>query len=182
MRLQPNQTAPAFVQPDLLGENFDLNRSRDKPLLLAFFRYASCPLYNLRVHELIENYSRLKDQFEIVAVFQSPAVKIEQYVGQKEIPFRVIPDPDKKLYQLYGVESSWLGFGKAWTVKIGRVFNAVIRHHFIPGSMEGEIHRIPADFIITPNNTILEAYYGEDIGDHLPLQQIEDLLHNHEAK
>ena len=130
----------------------------------------------------IENYSRLKDQFEIVAVFQSPAVKIEQYVGQQEIPFRVIPDPDKKLYQLYGVESSWLGFGKAWTVKIGRVFNAVIRHHFIPGSMEGEIHRIPADFMITPNNTILEACYGEDIGDHLPLQQIEDLLHNHEAK
>lgn len=178
MRLLENQNAPFFTQQDLNGEIVDLSTPREKLLLFAFFRYASCPLCNLRVHELIKNYDDLKDKLEIIAVFQSPEDKIRQYVGKQEMPFRVIPDPDKKLYRLYGVESSWLGFGKAWTIKIGQVFNAVIKNHFLPGSMEGEIHRIPADFIIDTENRILKTFYGEDIGDHLPLEDIKDIIKN----
>ncbi len=182
MRLSNHTNAPSFSIHNLNGEIFDLSTPRSKLLLLAFFRYASCPLCNLRVHELIKNYQGMKDDLEIVAIFQSPTPKIQQYVGTQDIPFTVLPDPNKILYKLYGVENSWLGFAKAWTLKISQVLNAVIKHKYLPGSVEGEIHRIPADFIIDTDNKILKAYYGKDIGDHLPLDEIHSLIKTYETR
>ncbi len=181
MRLNNTTNAPTFKKQDLNGTDFDLSSPRNKLILLAFFRYASCPLCNLRVHELIQHHNTLKKDLEIIAVFQSPPDKIRQYVGKQKIPFKVLPDPERILYHLYGVESSWLGFAKAWTVKIMQVFSAVLKHQFLPGSFEGEIHRIPADFIIGTDNRIIEAYYGSHIGDHLPLTDIYQLIGKHET-
>ena len=175
MRLKEKQSAPSFWARDTQGKLFDTNTPREKPLMLAFFRYASCPLCNLRVHELIKHYEQFKEKIEIVLIFQSPKEKIAQYVGRQDIPYRILPDPDKRLYRLYGVESSWIGFAKAWTLEIKRVFEAVIKNGYLPGTVEGEIHRIPADFIINKENKILKAFYGKDIGDHLPIEEIEAL-------
>ena len=182
MRLINNNIAPDFTHFDLNNVIFKLSKPRKKLLLLAFFRYASCPLCNLRVHELIKNQHALKDDLDIIAVFQSPPNKIKQYVGKQAIPFHVLPDPEKKLYQLYGVESSWPGFGKAWTIKISQVFDAVLKHKYLPGTVEGEINRIPADFIIGTDNKIIKAYYGNDIGDYLPLVDIFSLIKQHETR
>ncbi|MCU7833930.1 MAG: redoxin domain-containing protein [gamma proteobacterium symbiont of Taylorina sp.] len=182
MRLKSNELAPTFSATSLNGKDFNLSKPRNKLLLLAFFRYASCPLCNLRIHELIENYHAVKDNLDIIAVFQSPAEKINQYVGKQSISFYVLPDPDKKLYCLYGVESSWFGFAKAWTIKISQVFDAVLKHRYLPGSVEGELNRIPADFIIGIDNKIIRAYYGNDIGDHLPLAEIHQLVKSYEAR
>lgn len=176
MRLKENEIAPSFSVVDMNGKTFDLDSPREKPLLIAFFRYASCPLCNLRVHELIENYENLNDKIEVVLIFQSPKEKIEQYVGKQNIPYRLLPNPNKRLYHLYGVENSWLGFAKAWTVEIKRVFIALFKKHYLPGSVEGEIHRIPADFIVDRDNKILKAYYGKDIGDHLPLEELDKIV------
>lgn len=176
MRLKENEIAPKFCVKDMNGIDFDLLTPREKPLLLAFFRYASCPLCNLRVHELIENYDELKEKIEIVLIFQSPKDKIEKYVGKQDIPYRVLPNSSKSLYHLYGVENSWLGFAKAWTIEIKKVFIALFKRHYLPGSVEGEIHRIPADFIVNTDNKILKAYYGKDIGDHLPLSELYTII------
>ena len=129
------------------------------------------------MHELIENYDELKEKLDIMLIFQSPKDKIEQYVGKQDIPYRLLPNPSKSLYHLYGVENSWLGFAKAWTVKIKQLFVAVLQNRYLPGSVEGEIHRIPADFLVDVDNKILKAFYGKDIGDHLPLNEIDAILH-----
>ncbi len=171
-RLKNTDQAPGFTAQDINNKTFSLNQPRSQLLLLAFFRYASCPLCHLRMHDLINHHEKLKDRLEIVAVFQSPAAKIRQYVGQQPIPFRVLPDPKRNLYSLYGVEKSWAGFARAWSVNISQVFNAVVKHRFLPCSIEGEVHRIPADFIIDTDNKIVKAYYGKDIGDHLPLAEL----------
>ena len=70
---------------------------------------------------------------------------------------------------------------KAWTIKINQVFDAVLKHHYLPGSVEGEINRIPVDFIIDTENKILHAYYGTHIGDHLPLDEIYKLIEKQET-
>ena len=181
MRLKKNEMAPSFKIMDMNNNIFDLNKSRSKPLMLSFFRYASCPLCNLRVHELIKNYNNLKNSIDIILIFQSPKEKIDKYVGKQNIPYVIIPNPDKTLYHLYSVENSWFGFAKTWTAKISRVFKAVVKHHYHPGSVEGEIHRIPADFILDTNNKVLCAFYGRDIGDHIPLSDFYTLVENYET-
>lgn len=172
-RLSPGNTAKIFATEDMFGNSVDLDTFCGSPLLLCFFRYASCPLCNLRVQELIRSYESLHASgLNILAVFQSPADKMAKYVGQQKPPFPLIPDPQAKLYRLYGVESSWGGFFRAWSIGLPKVFKAVIGKRFIPGSMEGDIHRIPADFLIDPAGIVIDVHYGIDIGDHMPLERV----------
>ena len=46
----------------------------------------------------------------------------------------------------------------------------------MPGPPEGTKTRIPADFLINPDGTIHEVYYGEKIGDHIPFERVEAFL------
>lgn len=171
--LTPREKAPTFMTHDWQGNPIEPFGSHPGLTLLSFFRYASCPLCNLRVRELITKHERfLKNRIRILAVFQSPMERIAHYVGTQSPPFPLIPDPDLKLYRLYGVESSWRGFARAWTLGIPQVYRAVVANRFLPGTMENDIHRIPADFLIAPDGELVDVYYGRDIGDHIPLDQV----------
>lgn len=167
--------APVFEAGSLGGlQRINLQDYRGRRVLLSFYRYASCPLCNLRVHELAARCEAWQAQgLDLLAVFQSPEEKLRQYVGRQSLPFPLIPDPEERLYAQYGVGHSWGGFLKAWALRLPEIGRSVIGHGFRPGSVEGSIHRVPADFLIDREGTIAMAYYGRDIGDHMPLQQIE---------
>ena len=172
-RLSPGEAAPAFAITDLDRRLVRLDDFRGQTLLLSFFRYASCPLCNLRIQELIREYDRLAfNGLLVLAVFQSPAERIAHYVGRQLPPFAIIPDPELKLYRSYGVESSWSGFFRAWTLGLPKVVQAVMDKGFLPGSVEGDLNRIPADFVIGPQGELVDVYYGRDIGDHMPLPRV----------
>ena len=108
----------------------------------------------------------------MVAVFQSPPESIQQYVGKQNIPFTVLADPQRKLYNLYGVESSWFGFFKVLVTGL-EDFLAAWKTGFRMGKMEGVIPSLPADFLIDEDFVIYEAYYGDDVADHIPFAVID---------
>ncbi|MCG7908722.1 MAG: peroxiredoxin-like family protein [Candidatus Thiodiazotropha taylori] len=172
-QLKSRGRAPAFVTRDWQGNPIEPFGSHPGMTLLSFYRYASCPLCNLRIRELITKHQQfLNKGIRILAVFQSPLERIAHYVGSQSPPFPLIPDPDLNLYRLYGVESSWRGFARAWTLGIPKVYRAVVANGFLPGSMENEIHRLPADFLIDQSGQLIDVYYGRDIGDHIPLERL----------
>jgi len=171
MRLKPGDKAPPFEAVTMDDQSIDLAGFHDQKLLLAFFRYASCPLCNLRISELIRHQPELQLRgLHILAIFQSPSERLQKYAGRQRPPFPMIADPDHHLYRLYGVESSWGGFLKG-SLRLGSLATATARG-FLPGPMDGDKARIPADFLIGPGLIIQTAYYGTDIGDHLPLRAI----------
>ncbi|MBV1756715.1 MAG: AhpC/TSA family protein [Dethiosulfatibacter sp.] len=175
MRLIEGQKAKDFEVKDIFDNNITLEKHRGKKILLSFYRYASCPLCNLRVSELIEQDDYFKEKgLELIAIFQSPADRILEYVGKQNTPFPIIADPEQRLYKLYGVEVSGLGLIKA-LFKPGK-FKEALNKGFHTGTMEGPKSRIPADFLIDEKGIILKAYYGKDIGDHMPIEMIKDLL------
>jgi peroxiredoxin len=182
IQLKSGNAAPAFETWDVSGtRRIDLSSYRGRHVLLSFYRYASCPLCNLRVHDLAKKHADWHWRgLDMLAVFQSPADKMRQYVGGQHTPFPLIPDPDpdpdQKLYALYGVGHSWAGFLKAWGTRLPEIGRSVMGKGYLPGSVEGGIHRIPADFVIDPHGRIAEAFYGQDIGDHLPVERIEAYL------
>jgi peroxiredoxin len=175
--MQPGQSAKNFTIEDIAGTTVSLTDYRDKHLMLSFYRYASCPLCNLRVQHLIQQYPSYSQKgLQMIAVFQSPQASIRKYVGKQDIPFPVIADPERILYQEYGVESSWIGFIKG-SLRLSALTSAATKG-YLPGKMEGQKSIIPADFLICPDLTIQVAYYGKDIGDHLPIQKIHEWLDN----
>ena len=111
----------------------------------------------------------------MLAFFESPRESILKHVGKQGVPFPIVADPERGIYELYGVESSWWGYLKGM-LKFSRLYDAVIRKRFLPGKTEGKRAIVPADFLIGPNLTIHKAYYGKDIGDHLPIEEIERFL------
>jgi len=172
MRLHAGQPAPDFLCPDIGGKTIRLRDYRGRYLLLSFYRYASCPFCNLRVHELMQHLPEFNQRgLSQVAVFQSTREGIMGHVGKQRPPFPIIPDPGHNLYRRYGVETSLYGFLLGLTLRTGKALKAMAKG-FLPGRMEGSITLVPADFLIGPEGNILVAYYGKDISDHLPIETI----------
>lgn len=170
MRLQAGQAAPDFLRPDIGGISIRLGDYRGRYLLLSFYRYASCPFCNLRVHELLQRLPEFERRdLSLVAVFQSAREGIMDHVGKQQSPFPIIPDPGHSMYRSYGVETSLRGLLLGLTLRMGKALKAM-RKGFLPGRMEGSITLVPADFLIGPDGSILIAYYGKDIADHLPIE------------
>lgn len=176
-RLLPGMPAPLFRTRDSFGTPLHLADYRGERLMLSFYRYASCPLCNLRMHELLRRYPGWQRRgLRMVAVFESPAAHIRRYLDRHAAPFPIVPDPDRTLYRGYGVQDSWAGFLRAWTRHLPMVFDAVMRKGFLPGHMDGDWAMLPADFLIGPDLCIADAFYGSHIGDHIPVERIDRFL------
>lgn len=175
-RLKPGESAPMFDVQDVSGKRLTLENYRGKKLLLCFFRFASCPYCNLRVHELIQRMPELRSQgLQVVAVFQSSEKTIRKYVGKQQPPFPIIPDQKGILYDSYKLETSWKGIFVAMVFRFGDMMRAMMMG-FRPGSIDGHLGQLPGEFLIGEDLTLLEVYYGKDIGDYLPFYIIESYL------
>lgn len=182
MRLQEKQKAPDFTVADLSDQEISLADYKGRQVLVSFYRYASCPFCNLRVAELMEKEAGWRALgLDLVAFFQSPAASILEHAGKQKPPFPILPDPNRDIYRLYGVESSLGGFLKAFASP-DRLYEAVIKRKFKPGKMEGKKTLLPADFLIDAKGDIQIAYYGKDISDHLPVDAIEEAIKKKERK
>ncbi|MBI1425762.1 MAG: redoxin domain-containing protein [Gammaproteobacteria bacterium] len=176
-QLKCGSKAPNWSSVDVFGRPVQLDDYRGQSLLFSFYRYASCPLCNLRVHELLRHYTKWKASgLEMVAVFESPAEHIQRYLDRHDVPFPIIPDPQRQLYRAYGVEPSWGAFFRAWTRHLPMVFEAVVRKRYFPGRMDGDWAMVPADFLIGPDLRVVDAFYGNHIGDHMPMDRIAHFL------
>lgn len=175
MQLTKGQKAPSFVTNDIWGNRIDLAQFENKKILLSFFRYAECAVCQLRVSEIIREKEKFEKQnIEVIAIFQSPSESLKINIADRiHFDFTVIADPERILYDLYYVKPSWIKMLKTMNLHgIKRVFES-IKAGFKPGGkVEGQIHQIPADFVICENKNILVAKYGNNVVDHIPLKEI----------
>ncbi|MGE3610666.1 MAG: peroxiredoxin-like family protein [Bacteriovoracaceae bacterium] len=168
-KLKIGMKAPNIELVDWRGSTFNLENVSGKKWI-AFFRYASCPLCNLRVNEMIKRFEELtKSGLQIIAIFQSEPESVAKYVGKQEPPFLILCDPSENSYERYGLQASILGMMSP--KNMSKLISAM-KSGFRPGKMEGSVTRIPADFLIDENNIIQEVYYGETIGDHIPFVRV----------
>lgn len=174
-KTKEGQVAPTFVVVDSKGDTISTEKLKGKKVFLAFFRYASCPVCNFRMNEIIQNYEAIQSKgYEFIAVFESNNATLQQYLTETQVPFPIVGDPDLVLYKKYGVQKSF------WRM-VGSMFNKKTRSNLKEGKVlvkgknlkrDGQMSRIPADFLIDENGVITNAYYGTNIGDHLPLEVI----------
>ncbi len=176
MQLKPTDVAPSFTATTWQGETFALDDLRGHPVWLAFFRYAACPLCALRVHDLVERHDALLARgLKVVGVFQSPLDKVQKFVNQGQVPpFTVLADPERKLYPTYGLRSTWTAYYNPGY--LGRLRRSLKLGLFMEHSPDGDPYTVPADFLIDPDGTIADAYYGRLIADHIPFERVDAFL------
>lgn len=164
------EKAKDFKAKTHLGEEISLADYKGQKIWLAFYRYASCPLCNLHIHDIIRRYDEVKNLgLVFLPVFQSPSSEVQKYAGKSDLPFPIICDPQEDLYKLYNVGKSYGGFLSLSVMAKG--MKAMMNGH-MPGKMEGEVSRLPSEFIINESFEIVYHYDGKNIGDHPSLDTI----------
>lgn len=178
MRLTPGTAAPDFAVDTLDGARFALAQQRGQPVWVAFFRFATCPLCNLRIHQMKGVWSRYAGRVQFLGVFQSPRERFDA-TSLKDVPFRIAADPELHLYQQYGLEKSVLGLvhpkvaaASMEALRVGIPMHAT-------GPKDGGTLRVPGDFLIDRQGTLQVARYGAHISDHIPFDDVDAFLTKH---
>jgi peroxiredoxin Q/BCP len=172
MRLQAGTSAPDFEATTLADKRVQLSRLRGRPVWLSFYRYAACPLCCYRVHELLSMWEANFSKLGLVSltVWQSSPAKLQEVVDRYQPPFDLISDPKLELYETYSVEKGLGGvLGKEVFSGVAGALKAGIP---VARPWEGPATRRPADFLISPKGTIDVAFYGENVGQMIPFEQV----------
>jgi peroxiredoxin Q/BCP len=172
MKREPRDTVSHITLPALDGKPFDTSSLTGRPWMLSFFRFASCPFCNLRMHELVTRFDELPDDFTIVAVFDSPLNNLQKHAGKHQAPFAVLADEDNRYYQQYGIDHSIPGVLKGMILRMPQLLYGMFVKGYLPLTIQGSLTTMPADFLIDKQGIIRHSHYGSDEGDHLPFEQV----------
>lgn len=174
MRCQSGDTVPFFELPALEDVQWHPSSVKGRPYLLSFFRFASCPFCNLRLHQLIEARKDLPDAFTVVAVFESSLENLQRYANRHESPFAILADDGGIVHKQFGVSQSWAGALKAMVLRLPTAMRAMFVKGYYPLTLDGKLTTLPADFLVDGHGVIREAHYGSDAGDHLDLARVKN--------
>src|SRR5947209_13486597 len=68
---------------------------------LQFRRFAGCPICNLHLRSIVGRYDEIRSHgIREVVVFHSTVAELAKY--EAELPFPLIADPERQLYQRFG--------------------------------------------------------------------------------
>jgi peroxiredoxin len=173
MKLFAPAAAPALDLVDIYGKAIPIGGT-GRRTLLSFFRDAACPFCNFRIYELTHHHASLAALgLDIVAVFGSGQAEVLHFVARHPRPFRVAADPVGASHLRYGIERSFWRKLKAVVTRVPTLLRG-LRIVGLAGLNTNNL--LPADFLIDEDGRIVEAYYGSDAGDRIPLERVELFL------
>lgn len=165
-RLLPGATAPAFEVDALDGRRIHAGLYRRRTLtLLAFHRYAACPVCSDHLAEFRVRHAELHHaDVQVLAFFHSPAEKLRRYLDPRALPFPLIPDPERALYEAYGVVPKASMMLDPRSV-LAALKAAAARAPGRAGDVDGTRAMVPADFLVDAGGRLVRVHYGEYLGD-----------------
>ena len=166
MRITTGSLAPDFSAESIGGRRVSLEQLRGRPLLLKFYRFATCPVCNLHMHRFIQEHDQVSNAgLTTVVFYHSPADKLAE-AQDYATPFDLVADPEKTIFRAYGVERGLRGMVSGTVM---REYMKALRAGFSPGLLtsDGGITGNPADFIIDASGRVVFAHYGKHYADSL---------------
>ena len=102
MKLVPGEKLSEIKLPSIQGSEFSIKKIKGKKTLLTFYRFATCPFCNLRIHEITKRYDELGKNFEMVAIFNSSQDYLTKKMGKHNAPFTILADQNFDFAKSYG--------------------------------------------------------------------------------
>jgi peroxiredoxin len=169
MKLSAPAKTRSIALVDINGQPVQIGNGRK--LLLSLFREASCPFCNFRVYDLTNNYHGLSNLgLDIAVVFKSDEAEVRQFIAHRPRPFRIVADREGNAHEAFAVSTSMWGKVRAMLLRPLAMMKGM-RMVGMRGMATGNL--MSADFLIDEQGTVVETYYGEDAGDHIPMERIE---------
>lgn len=151
----------------------------DRLVHLQLRRFAGCPICNLHLQSVVQRHDEIVAAgIREIVVFHSTAEELRGYGA--DLPFDLVPDPERRLYVEFGVESSPRAVldPRAWwpTLRgLNRSLRASAggRQPAPPAHPHGGRLGLPADFLIASDGRVLACKYGVHAYDQW---SVDDLL------
>jgi thioredoxin-dependent peroxiredoxin len=113
--LKQGDPAPDFNLTDQLGNALKLSDFKGSKLVLYFYPKDDTPGCTAEACNLRDNYGELLAKgYKIVGVSPDKAVSHQKFIDKYELPFPLLPDPDKTVIKAYGVWGPKKFMGKAY--------------------------------------------------------------------
>ena len=136
---------------------------------LQFRRFAGCPVCNLHLRQFAQSVDRLEAAgVRTVAFVHSSAEAMQPYQG--DLPFHVVPDPEKQWYRRFGVEASlgaMLHPKAMWAAMRG-----MVQAKMNPLAGEGGMSGLPADVLLDAAGRVLAVKYGAHADDSWSVDEV----------
>ena len=154
----------------------------DRLVHLQFRRFAGCPVCHLHLQSFVRRHDEIASLgVREVVVFHSTADELLHY--ERDLPFAVVADPDKRLYKEFGVEASPRALldPRAWLPIVRAALHSawgVVRHGrpVPPVGPRGGSLGLPADFLIATDGRVLACKYGLHADDQWSVDELLGLV------
>jgi peroxiredoxin len=165
MTLTAGAKAPSFNFIDHAGKEWKYpDDFKDHKVAIFFLRHLGCPLCKEKVDELKASFAAFDaKKAALVAVVQSTPKRVADYAAKAALPYSLVPDREKRLYDLFDVKKGGL---REFTAPAA--FKATIRATFkghLHGMFEGDEFQVPASFLLSGSGQVVYAHYGKDVSD-----------------
>jgi hypothetical protein len=141
---------------------------------LQFRRFAGCPVCNLHLRSIVSRHDEIEAAgVREVVVFHSTADELRPHIV--DLPFAVIPDPQKRLYREFGVESGprSLLSPRAWGPIVRAIATTLRTRRPTPSlTPAGGRLGLPADFLIASDGAVLASKHGEHVYDQWSVDEL----------
>lgn len=158
---------PEFIFDTPFEKQLSLRQeTKGKRTALIFLRYYGCPLCQLDMAGYAADYGQVEALgAQLMIVLQSePQGIADQLKDSHTLPYRIICDPQKRLYEELAINPAHTReemAGPNTMAKIEKAKAAGYQH----GAYEGEELQLPAAFVIDENNVVCYAHYGKTVDD-----------------
>jgi peroxiredoxin len=167
--LNPGDRSPRIHTKNIHGAAVGVPDPRGSIVHVQFRRFAGCPICNLHLQSFVRQHASLQSAgIREVVVFHAGAQALLPYQGN--FPFDVIGDPTKAIYQRFGVGSSLASVLRpgSWPASI----KGILQKERPKLTFEGGVLGLPADFLIAPDGTIIDRYYGKHADDQWSIDDV----------
>ncbi|MFD3947206.1 peroxiredoxin-like family protein [Streptomyces sp. NPDC058579] len=145
---------------------------------LQFRRFAGCPICHLHLRSFVRRYEEIEAAgIREVVVFHSPPEELHPHLDG--LPFPVVADPGKRLYEAFGVEFSPRSlFSPRALAPVARAIalgtGDILRGRQRPPRLRprGGRFGLPADFLIGADGRVAAVKYGVHADDQWPLDEL----------
>lgn len=170
-KLQVGDDAPAIILPAIDGTTFDLSKHKGKKVILTFYRFASCPFCNIRIHRIIKRWKEFPSDTVMVGIFDADMASLKRRINKNhDVPFIIVADETYETYNQNGVYKSLFRVMLAPIRRPFTMLHAMLKGYVPLTLSTKKLSTIPVDVLIDEDGKVVKAHYCKDTVDHLPIE------------
>jgi peroxiredoxin len=166
MSINVGEKVPSFDIRDVNGQKVEIEEG--KKYIISFHRYMGCVWCQMDIIKLLKEKDKLKEKgVEVIIFIQSPEEVVKEYLKDfPDFPFRLVPDPEKKVYKIFGVESGSFFDIISPTALLRTLKDSPLlsKYKFVKGGVKGDRYLRPAFFVVD-NGLVIWSYKSKNVAD-----------------